>query len=638
MRFFFAVLLFLSVVAQSSLGETPARWVEVKSPNFTVLTDTNEKQGRKIAMQFERMRAVFRTVLPNANGDAGAPVIVLALKDRKGFQSLEPASYLAKGQLDLAGFFQRSQDKSYILLRLDAEGEHPFATVYHEYTHLLMSKATWIPLWLSEGLAEFYQNTDIRDKDVLLGQPSVYDIYYLRDHKLLPLATLLAVDHASPYYHDEEKGSAFYAESWALTHYIEIDDSEKNTHHMRDYAKLLIDGNDSVSAAQKAFGDLAQLQKALDHYVGQAMFRSYKINSVFTVDESTFPAQPLTTPEVNVARADVLLNVNRTEEARALLDAVLRDDPKNAGAFEVLGTLQFHAGDVAGAKKSYGEAVKLDSKSYLAHYYYAAMSMNEGDRAEDAAVESSLRRAIALNPEFAPAYDSLASFYASRHQKLNEAHMLNVAAVQLEPQNLGYRLNTASVLEEQEQLVGAIRVLEAARKVAKTPEETARVDHLLNELEQYQQAKAERERSPASGEQITIVATKQMDGVTVNDPGAGKVVAFKKVDGRITGAVEAAPNYPAGDSKGARHTVRGVLHGVQCSYPSVLTLRVDQAGSSVRLYNNDFYKIDFTVGSPEISDDIKPCTTIEGVKAKVVYAEVSHSKVEGQIVAIELTK
>ena len=643
MRTIFALLLFLSAFGGILRGETPPRWVEVKSPNFVVLTDTNEKQGRKIATQFERMRAVFHTVLPNATGGAGSPITVLAMKDRKGFQALEPVVYLAKGQLDLAGLFLRTQDENYILLRLDAEGEHPFATVYHEYTHLLMSKATWIPLWLSEGLAEFYQNTDIRDKDVLLGQASEYDILYLREHRLLPLAVLLAVDHASPYYHEEQKGSVFYAESWALTHYIEILDGEKNTHRMQDYARLLAGGDDPISAAQKAFGDLKELQKALEKYIGQGAFRAYKVNSAFVTDEASFAARPVPAASVDVVRANVLVGTGRIEEARSLLDAVLRADPANGPAYEAMGTLKFRQGDIAGAKKNYAEAVKLDLQSYLAHFYYAVMSLNEGDRDQDAAIEASLRKAIALKPDFAPAYDGLASFLASRHERLDEAHVLNVKAVQLDPASLQFRLNTASVLEQENRYPGALGVLNAARKIAKTPEEMATVDHLLNQVEQYQAAmddhqSATAQRSSGDGAVTTVVSRKQMDGVAVKDPGAGKVVVFKKVNGKVAGAVEEVPNYPAGDSKGKRHTVEGVLRGVQCSYPSVLTLNVEQTGSPVKLYNNDFYKINFTVSSPEIDNDIKPCTSIEGAKARVVYAEVSHDKVTGQIVAIELTK
>ena len=205
MRTLISTVLFVLVALPATAANTP-QWVEIRSPHFVILTDTNEKQGRKIAGQFERMRSLFQTVLPYAAGDAGIPITVLALKDRKGFQSLVPASYLAKGSLDLAGFFMRTPDRNYILLRLDTEGPHPYSTVYHEYTHFILRKAEWIPLWLNEGLAEFYQNTDILDKGVHLGEPSTDDILYLRQQRLLPLATLFAVDHNSPYYHDEQKG------------------------------------------------------------------------------------------------------------------------------------------------------------------------------------------------------------------------------------------------------------------------------------------------------------------------------------------------------------------------------------------------------------------------------------------------
>jgi hypothetical protein len=157
-------------------SEPKENWLEVQSPHFIVLTDSNGKQALKLAAQFEEMRSVFHQIFPNLASDDGARIIVLAVKDRKGFQALEPEAYLAKGQLNLAGLFLRAPDKNYMLLRLDTEGEHPYSTVYHEYTHFMLSKATWLPLWLNEGLAEFYQNTDIHDKDVILGQATSNDI------------------------------------------------------------------------------------------------------------------------------------------------------------------------------------------------------------------------------------------------------------------------------------------------------------------------------------------------------------------------------------------------------------------------------------------------------------------------------
>src|SRR5271156_1707757 len=352
-------LIFLA--ACSAFGrENGESWAEGRSPNFVVLSDASEKQARHVAGQFERMRSVFHTAFPRAKVDGGSPIIVIALKDKKDFQALEPEAYLAKGQLNLAGLFLRAPDKNYVLLRLDAQGEHPFATVYHEYTHLMLSKAEeWLPLWLNEGLAEFYQNTDIQDKDVLLGQPSPDDILYLRQNSLLPLTTLFKVDHASPYYHEEQKGSIFYAESWALTHYLEVTDREKSTDRLGDYVKLVSQHQDPVTAAQSAFGDLNQLQKSLEAYIGQGSFKLFKMNSAVTFDEASLQVRPVSASEADSVRADVLVYSDRIKDAQALLDATLRDDPNNALAHESMGYLKFREGDFAAAKKWYGEAVQL---------------------------------------------------------------------------------------------------------------------------------------------------------------------------------------------------------------------------------------------------------------------------------------
>ena len=224
------------------------------------------------------MRTVFHILMPSASDDAAAPITVVALKDRTSFRTLEPEAYLGKGMLDLAGLFLRAPDKNYVLMRLDTEGEHPYSTVYHEYTHYMLRKAeSWIPVWLNEGLAEFYQNTDLTSKDVDLGQPSANNILYLRQQRLLPLTTLLKVDHNSPYYHEENKGSVFYAESWALVHYLEITDFENKTHRLQDYMRLLMQHEDSVTAAQHAFGDLTKLEQALNSYISGGNFKQFRL-------------------------------------------------------------------------------------------------------------------------------------------------------------------------------------------------------------------------------------------------------------------------------------------------------------------------------------------------------------------------
>jgi tetratricopeptide (TPR) repeat protein len=627
--------LFLLCVTLSALASEPnEHWFEVQSPHFLVLTDSNEKQARRIAGQFEQMRSVFHTLMPTATADTGSPIVVLALKDKKGFQSLEPEAYLAKNQLNLAGLFLHAPDKNYILLRLDGEGEeeHPFATVYHEYTHLMLMKATWLPLWLNEGYAEFYQNTDIRDKEVLLGQPSSDDIIYLRQNRLIPVSTIFKVDYSSPYYHDEQKGSVFYAESWALTHYLVVNDRQKNTHRMNDYAQFLIKGEDSLTAAQHAFGDLSQLQRSLENYVQQAMFSMFKMNSALTVDVASFQGRPVPAPEANAIRADVLVYNERTKEAEALLSTCLQQDPNNALAHEAMGYLKFREHDIPAARKWYSEAVQLDSHSYLAHYYFATLSMQGGAGGQDAAVESSLDAAIKLNPAFAPSYDALANFYAMHDEKLDQAHMLNIQAIQIEPENLYYRLNAASILSQQKQYISAIGVLKAAAGVAKSQVEDEMVQSRIHSLEQFQ---ASQDR--AAAQMSTRAAGNSSSPAEATATASGKAVVFKRVDGKIIGVTEEAPNYPAGDSKGPQHTVKGVLRDIRCSYPTVLALTVEQSGKKVTLYANNYYKVVFTT-TYDSNDEIKPCTAIEDMKASVKYAEVSDQKVAGQILSIELSK
>lgn len=610
----------------ASANESTDHWLEVQSPHFVVLTDSNEKQARHLAGQFEQMRSLFHVLMPKATDNPGSPIIVLALKDRKGFQTLEPEAYLAKGQLDLAGLFMRAPDKNYILLRLDANGEHPFATVYHEYTHYMLSKDTWIPLWLNEGLAEFYQNTDIHEKDILLGQASANDIYYLRQNRLLPLPTLLKVDHSSPYYHEEQKGSVFYAESWALTHYIEVTDTQKKTNRLHDYAEFLVKGQDPVTAAQHAFGDLNQLQRELDNYIQQGSFNAFRMNSAVVVDTAVFPLRSVPTPEADAVRADVLVYNQRPKDAEALLETSLRDDPNNALAHETMGFLKFREHDIPAAKKWYSEAVQLDSHSYLAHYYFAVMSLQAGDKDHDSEIESSLRTSIKLNPNFAPSHDTLATFLAMRHEKLDEAHMLNVQAVALDPENLNYRLNTANVLTQQRNYISAINVLKLALTVSKNQTQDEMVQSRIDHLQKIQEAA---DHAKALGVETALTTPQETPG---------KVIVFKRVDGKTIGTAEDAPNYPTEDSKGPQHTVKGILRDIRCSYPNVLALTVDNSGKKTTLYTNNYYKVVFTTANYDPNGDINPCTGIEDMKASVKYAEVTDKNVAGQILTIELSK
>ena len=471
-----------------AVGSTPSRWVEARSTHFVVLTDSSERDAQRLASQFERMHLVFHTLFPTKGDESDPPIRVLALKDRQGMEALEPESYLGKGKVDLTGLFVRAPEKNYILVRLDGKGQHAFSTVYHEYTHYMLRKAVSLPLWLNEGLAQFYENTDIDDKAAWVGQANAARLQYLNRNELLPMAALLAIDSKSSVYHDEQMGSVFYAESWALTHYLIVSDRLAGTHRIRDYAQLLASGVDTVAAARQAFGDLDKLQVALSDYLMQRKFMYFMVPAVLSEKDSSYEVRPVKTAEADAVRADVLVYTERGKEARALLETVLRDDPGNALAHETMGSLRYREDDAAGAKKWYGEAAELDSRNYLAHYHYATLAMYGGDRGEYEAIERSLRAAIGLNAEFAPAYDALAMFYTTREGRLDEAYGLAVQAVELDPGSLVYRVDCAEVLTERRQFAEALEVLEAAKMLAKTPYEVDAVESRVARVERRQTA------------------------------------------------------------------------------------------------------------------------------------------------------
>jgi TonB family protein len=483
---------FLATCAPSAGAQTDT-WLEVHTPHFLIVTNSNEKEGRRVARQFEGMRSVFQRVFPDAELDRAASMLVFAVQDKRTLREFEPEAYLGAGQLNLVGLFLSAPEKNYILILPNAPGVRPYAPIYHEYAHFVFSlRPQWMPLWLSEGIAEFYQNTEILDDKVRLGKGDPYLQSVLERNPLLPLPTLFAVDQHSPYYHEEDKGSIFYAESWALTHYLKDKDDLEGGHRLTDYLDLLQRKVDPVAAATQVFGDLNQLQQDLKKYAVSTGYAISEISGSTDVDDSSFTAQTLTQAQADNLRAEFLAHDGRESEARALVQGVLHEDGANVAARETMGYIALRDEKFDEARKWCQEAIKLDSQSFVAHYFLALASIRGGmpNKAARASVEDSLRAVITLNPSFALGYDALAMFYAQRGTNLPEAYELIEKAVQMAPGVPEVRVDEAQVLSAMNKNEDAADVLEMALKMAHTPEQTAAVENILQSLQKFEAARA----------------------------------------------------------------------------------------------------------------------------------------------------
>ena len=593
------------------------QWLQASSSHFTVITNSSEKDARHLVDQFERMRWTFQKLFPKMNVDPDEPIIILAAKNEKSFEALLPADRLGKGQLKLAGFFLRGMDKNYVLLRLDANQEHPYSTIYHEYTHLQFRKFdSWMPLWLNEGIAQFYQNTVIHDKNVELGQTDFNDIMFLRENRLIPLTTLFMVDHSSPYYHEENKGNIFYAESWALTHFLINTDFENKTQRVTDYVRAINHGKDSITAAQEAFGDLNALQKQLEFYIHAGNYKEFTMNSaVAPIDESYYKIRQLTQNEADAYRAEFLAQEGRMDDAKAILDGILKTDQQNPIALEARGTLAMRQNDFARALELYGQAFQLGYQIQGFLERYALLILSQGmDDENRAKAESVLRKLIQLYPKNPVPYDQLASILRFESKHREEARKLELQAIENDTSTLRYRLNLEGLLLSMEKFDDARTVLLEAKKVFPAAGDQRQIDEHLGQIDSFIAAATQVHMSQSN---------ENSDGVSV-----------------VTGDVSAAnaPKHPAGSAPGPKHVVEGVVHGVVCNYPSQMDLTLVTPKKTFKLYSMNYFKIEFSTLNFSASDKFDPCK-MDGLHAKITYADnPADATVDGEAQSILLKK
>ena len=275
----FSITLLADLPARSKPfpADKPDTWVEVQTPHFIVASNDGENTARRVSDQFEQIRFLYSTVLNRGiRLDPGIPILIFAMKNEKSLSQLIPEYWAQKGHTHPGGLFVPGQEKNYIALRIDVEGEYPYLPIYHEYVHLIVNlNYQHFPLWLNEGFADFFGCATLTGKGGKLGQPSSSELYILQQSKLLPLDILFKVDHQSPYYNEANKTSIFYAESWALVHYLMTDPQQQKDKSLSKYISFVESGADPVEAAIRAFGDLAQLQKALQSYITKTSYLEY---------------------------------------------------------------------------------------------------------------------------------------------------------------------------------------------------------------------------------------------------------------------------------------------------------------------------------------------------------------------------
>jgi len=452
MRLGRVAVLAIGFLSGATTGDCGPRWHEVRSPHFTVYSDAGEKVAGRVARQFERFRVVLGEIFPKARLDPGIPILIFAVRNESSLKELLPRYWENKDAKHPAGIFSRGTRRYYIVLRTDTANpsrrdDNPFRVLYHEYMHLVLDlNYDSIPTWLNEGLAEFIGATVVTDDAIVAGGPIWPHIHLLRDKGLLPTAALFRVDHSSPEYNERDRSGVFYAQSWALVHYLIWDRKASSAGLIwRMLSPSQGQALDPAATAQ-ILGNPADLDRALKAYLTKVQFlqRPAETEAAPVAD---LEARELTASQLAAARGLLHVQTKRPVEARALLEDALRLDPRNADAREGLGLLALQEGKADDARRLLDEAVQLPTASAVAHYTYALVLLH-GSQIEErlALAQSSLERAVTLDPDFAEALVLLAQVSTERGADTERILALMRRAVDIEPGLFDHQLTTARLL------------------------------------------------------------------------------------------------------------------------------------------------------------------------------------------------
>jgi predicted Zn-dependent protease len=617
----YSLTLLIVLSCRSATALARDNWVSVRSKHLLVIGNGSEKDIRLMAVRLEQFREVVMQLFARPRSDSSVPTTVIVFKD--------DASYTPfKTNENNAGYFQPGQDVNYITLSAETRGEQDyFNIIFHEYTHLITNNSIGpSPAWFNEGLAELYSTVAISNNGVVLGRPIRRHITSLKENALLPLRLLFEVDYKSPYYNESHKQSIFYAESWALAHYLMLNRNGERARQTITFLELLRSQEPLEKAVQKAFSTtLENLEGDLRSYIQQDRYRL--VQNVFTSKSKPdlqMSSAPVSEAELQAYLGDLLVHSSRAD-AEIYLQKALQLDPQLTFAHASLGILRFRQGRMAEALTHLEHAAAADSKNALVHYYYASALSRPTERdanptigysPDDAAkTRSELKKAIALRPDFGDSYNLLAYVNLVTNTDIDETILLLKAALARSPNHIDFMYMLGQLYLHKDdykqarpllnQVVAGpaeIQIREHAQKLLSTM-------NLIEEQEAKKQAaRLTRGLTPESEEAANQIST---------DPSIALREALHLPD--------------AGESR-----VQGILVSIDCD-PVGLIFVVKTNDRILRLKTDTFQQVKRTTFTADVKGTIT-CGARKPVNAVVVcYLPTNDRrlKVDGTLKSIE---
>ena len=247
-----------SLVTRAITGPLWEQTFVYSSRNFTVRSDVDRQTCFDAAQELETALRLYQMRLDRIGSATRdriqSPVYIFS--GRAAYDSYAGDLFGNKPE-NTAGLFSPALKQ--ILVWIPEDPEELKKTLRHEGLHQFLDALLGhLPTWLNEGLAEYFENTELIRG---VATPGRADLHHQRtllapDYQWIPYSELFAMS-AEEFYRDS---SAKYAQSWAAIHWLQNTDTQK-AHLLQLYFKDLARGADpaQLGEAMLALGDLDRL-------------------------------------------------------------------------------------------------------------------------------------------------------------------------------------------------------------------------------------------------------------------------------------------------------------------------------------------------------------------------------------------
>jgi len=362
-----------------------------------VLGTARDGELKKVLTSLESFRSALTNLFPSARVNGPVPTTIVVLEDFDAFRRYQPKDSRGRRMGNVGGYFKSQPDANFIVFPY--VGDASYELIFHEYTHYFVRQnvRTSIPLWLNEGLAEFYSTfrPDFRGQSVL-GAPPEDRMRTLRENTFLPVLDLVSPKDMEKMWRSG-RIDMFYAEAWALTHYLTIGRKNVVGSPIAVYLNTLAATDSQDQAFQAAFGvDVAGMDRELRDYVRRYLFQAAVIPKVVRGSEPVVEAAP----EV-VARqvqGTLLESNDDIPEAEREIQRALAVDPGHVDSRVTLGTLRLRQDRNAEAISILREAADAAPTVMAAQYYLGVALTREWRHVEALAAFTRATKANEANP------------------------------------------------------------------------------------------------------------------------------------------------------------------------------------------------------------------------------------------------